>query len=83
MPLPTNKYVRIIKKSVKQSDEFSILDINQNKHITVRLRHISSVEFNAVFSASPSNTGAAEKGVMKTVKQSYNSFVQSPHFAAA
>ena len=84
MPLNKNQYVRVIKKSAAKSDDFDIVNIEEKKHLVVRVRHlVSNVEFNAIFPKSPSNTGAAEKLVLKVFKTAYNSFIQSPHFAAA
>ena len=84
MPFNPNQYVRIINKSADKSDVYKIVSIAPKKHLSVRVRHIaSSVEFNAIFPKSPSNTGAAEKCVLKVFKLAHTNFIHSPHCAAA
>ena len=84
MPLNTNKYIRIINQSADKSDDYEVVSITPKKHLSVRVRHIaSSVEFNAIFPKSPSNTGAAEKCVLKVFKLAHKNFIHSPHCAAA
>lgn len=84
MPLNTKQYIRIINQSADKSDVYKVVSIAPKKHLSVRVRHIpSSVEFNAIFPKSPSNTGAAEKCVRKVFKLAHTNFIRSPHCAAA
>ena len=84
MPLTANQYIRIINESADKSADYEVVSIIPKKHLSVRVRHIaSSVEFNAIFPKSPSNTGAAEKCVLKTFKLAHANFIHSPRRAAA
>lgn len=84
MPFNPNQYVRIINKSADKSDVYEVVSITSKKHLSVRVRHIpSSVEFNAIFPKSPSNTGAAEKCVLKTIKLAHTNFIHSTRYAVA
>ena len=67
-------YCRLIENEVNKMPDFEFVEIEQNKHLKVRVKSlIDNRMFFAAMSVTPSNANAAEKCVQKIVKKAFES----------
>ena len=67
-------YCRLIKNEINKMPDFEFVEIEQNKHLKVRVKSlIDNRIFFATLAGSSSNANAAENSVQRTVKKTFES----------
>ena len=70
----TSAYCRLIKNEINKMPDFEFVEIEQNKHLKVRVKSlIDNRIFFATLSSSSNNANAAENSVQRTVKKTFES----------
>ena len=65
-------YCRLIENEINKMPDFEFVEIEQNKHLKVRVRSLSDNRiFFAAMPSTPSNANAAVKLIQKTVKKAF------------